>query len=280
MPSADPKALVVIPTYNERRNVGPLVARILAVSPVLEALFVDDASPDGTGAALDELAAREPRVHVLHRSGKLGLGTAYLAGFRWALARDYELVLEMDADFSHDPGYLGDFLVAVRDADLVLGSRYTCGVSVINWSLGRLLLSKFATAYVRLITGMPATDATGGFKCFRRQVLEKLDLARIRSNGYAFQIEVTYLAWLAGFRIREIPIIFCERAGGVSKMSRAIAWEAAWRVWRLALAHLFTRKPARTPFFLPSGLGAQPPPRPPAAPVLSESSGGAAPPPH
>jgi dolichol-phosphate mannosyltransferase len=248
-----PRTLIVIPTYNERRNVAPLTERLLAPHPGIDLLFVDDASPDGTGAELDALAARDARVHVLHRAGKLGLGTAYLAGFRWALARDYELIFEMDADFSHDPRYIGDFLVAVRDADLVLGSRYTTGVSVINWTLGRLLLSTFATAYVRLITGLPASDATGGFKCFRRKVLEGIDLARVRSNGYAFQVEITYLAWLAGFRIREIPIVFQERAGGVSKMSRRIAWEAAWTVWRLALANLFRRKPPRTPFYLPRG---------------------------
>ncbi|MCX7846981.1 MAG: polyprenol monophosphomannose synthase [bacterium] len=245
------KALIIIPTYNERDNVTPLSETILRTYPNVELLFIDDNSPDGTGALLDVLAAREPRIHVLHRPGKLGLGTAYVTGFKWALARDYVYIFEMDADFSHDPKYIADFLSAIRDADLVLGSRYTVGVSVINWTLPRLLISKLATLYVRLITGMPASDATGGFKCFRRRVLESLDLDRIRSNGYSFQIEMTYYTWMAGFRIREIPIIFYERAGGVSKMNKAIVREAIWVVWRLWFKHLFRRKPPRTPFYQP-----------------------------
>jgi len=250
------KALIVIPTYNERDNVTPLSDIILRTYPQVEILFIDDNSPDGTGALLDELAARQPRIHVMHRPGKLGLGTAYIAGFKWALAHDYAYIFEMDADFSHDPKYIGAFLAAIKHADLVLGSRYTVGVSVINWTLGRLLISKFATFYVRLITGMPASDATGGFKCFRRRVLQTLDLDAIRSNGYSFQIEMTYYTWMAGFRVREIPIIFYERAGGVSKMNKAIVREAVRVVWRLWFKHLFRPKPPKTPFYQPNELSA------------------------
>jgi dolichol-phosphate mannosyltransferase len=245
------KALVVVPTYNERDNVGKLAERVLTRYPTVELLFIDDNSPDGTGSLLDELAGRDSRVHVLHRAGKLGLGTAYIMGFKWALERDYDYVFEMDADFSHDPSYIADFLREIEHADLVLGSRYTNGVSVINWPLTRLLLSKFATLYVRIITGMPASDATGGFKCFRRRVLEMLDLDAIKSNGYSFQIEMTYYTWMAGFTIHEVPIIFYERAEGLSKMNRAIVREAIWVVWRLCFTHLFRRKPSREPFYRP-----------------------------
>lgn len=244
-------ALIVIPTYNERDNVERLSAVVLGTYACVELLFIDDNSPDGTGQMLDALAQREPRVHVLHRAGKQGLGTAYITGFKWALQRDYAYIFEMDADFSHDPKYIADFLRAIENADLVLGSRYTTGVSVINWPLSRLLLSKFATTYVRLVTGMPASDATGGFKCFRRAVLEKINLDQIRSNGYSFQIELSYYTWLAGFRIREIPIIFYERVDGASKMNKKIVREAVWVVWRLFFTHLFVRKPRRTPFFQP-----------------------------
>ncbi len=248
---AGDQALVVIPTYNERDNVGPLSEQVLSQYPAIELLFVDDNSPDGTGALLDSLAAASPRIHVLHRAGKLGLGTAYIAGFKWALERQYQFVFEMDCDFSHDPKFLAGFLRAIQHADLVLGSRYTVGVSAINWTLDRLLLSKFATFYVRLVTGLPASDATGGFKCFRRKVLETLDLNTVKSNGYSFQIEMTYYAWVSGFKIREIPIVFCERAGGVSKMNKRIVREAVRIVWRLWFTHLFKRKPARTPFYQP-----------------------------
>ena len=247
----DDKALIVIPTYNERDNVAPLAEQILTRYPQVELLFIDDHSPDGTGELLDQMAARQARVHVMHRPGKQGLGTAYIAGFKWALQRDCACIFEMDADFSHEPTYIGDFLKAIQHADLVLGSRYTVGVSVINWTLPRLLLSKFATCYVRIITGMPASDATGGFKCFRRAVLEAINLEAIHSNGYSFQIEMTYYAWMAGFAVREIPIIFYERAGGVSKMNKAIVREAIRVVWKLFFKHLFRRKPARTPFYQP-----------------------------
>lgn len=229
-----PRALVIVPTYNERENLPRLIPLILAQDPSLEVLVVDDASPDGTGALAEELAEGERRLHVLHRAGKLGLGTAYLAGFRWGLEQGYDYLFEMDADFSHDPAHLPQFLQAIQDADLVLGSRYLEGrVTVVNWPIGRLLLSYFANVYARVVTGLPIADATGGFKCFRRGVLEALELERVESNGYAFQIEMSFRAWKKGFRIREIPIMFVDRDIGESKMSKRIVREAVWRVWRL-----------------------------------------------
>jgi dolichol-phosphate mannosyltransferase len=228
------RALVVIPTYNEATNLPQIVPLVLEQDARIEILVVDDNSPDGTGKAADDLAERDPRVHVLHRSGKLGLGTAYLAGFRWALERDYEYVFEMDADFSHDPKHLPQFLAAIRDVDLVLGSRYLGGrVTVVNWPMPRLLLSYFANIYARVVTGVHLGDATGGFKCFRRRVLEAIDLDAVHSNGYAFQIEMSTRAARKGFRIKEIPIVFVDRTDGVSKMSKAIVREAVWMVWRL-----------------------------------------------
>jgi len=232
------KALIIVPTYNERENLEELVMRIFGQGLPIEILIVDDNSPDGTGALADEMAARDRRVHVMHRAGKMGLGSAYVAGFRWALARDYEAVFEMDADFSHNPDSLGDFLRELETADLVLGSRYLYGVTVVNWPLSRLILSYTANLYSRVITGMPVKDLTGGFKCFRRQVLEAIDLDRVRSDGYAFQIEINFKAWRKGFRICEIPILFVDRRAGVSKMSRRIVREAAWMVWRLRLLDL------------------------------------------
>jgi dolichol-phosphate mannosyltransferase len=235
------KALVVIPTYNEKDNLGEIVPRILAVDPRFEVLVVDDNSPDGTGEIADELAARIPRVHVIHRSGKLGLGSAYRAGFRFALERDYDFVFEMDSDFSHDPASLPEFLTAIADADLVIGSRYLRGVTVVNWPMGRLLLSYTANRYTRLVTGLPLCDSTTGFKCFRRQVLEAIDLDRVRSEGYSFQIEMNFKAWKKGFRIREIPIVFSDRRVGHSKMSKRIVREAMAMVWRLRLLDLVGR---------------------------------------
>jgi dolichol-phosphate mannosyltransferase len=232
------KALIIVPTYNERENLEELVMRIFGQGLPTEILIVDDNSPDGTGTLADEMAARDRRVHVMHRAGKMGLGSAYVAGFRWALARDYEAVFEMDADFSHNPDSLGDFLRELETADLVLGSRYLYGVTVVNWPLSRLILSYTANLYSRVITGMPVKDLTGGFKCFRRQVLEAIDLDRVRSDGYAFQIEINFKAWRKGFRIKEIPILFVDRAAGESKMSRRIVREAAWMVWRLRLLDL------------------------------------------
>ena len=228
------RALVIIPTYNERENVIRIVEQVLSQDARLDVLVVDDNSPDGTGRIVDELAAANPRIHGLHREKKLGLGTAYLAGFRWALDRAYAYVFEMDADFSHDPAHLPQFLAAVEKADLVLGSRYRFGkVTVVNWPMPRLILSYSANVYARIVTGLPLFDATGGFKCFRREVLESIDLTKVRSNGYAFQIEMSFRAWKKGFRIAEIPIVFVDRTEGESKMSKRIVREAVWMVWRL-----------------------------------------------
>ena len=232
------RVLVVVPTYNERINVPQIVPAILAQDPCVHVLIVDDNSPDGTGELADQLAAENARVHVLHRGRKEGLGKAYLAGFRWALDCGYDLIFEMDADFSHDPRFLPTFLDAVQDADLVIGSRYKSGVNVINWPISRLLLSIGANQYARVVTGLPLTDSTGGFKCFRRQVLEAIPLERVRSNGYAFQIEMSFLAWKKGFRIREIPIVFTDRVEGQSKMNGKIVREAVWMVWWLRLRSL------------------------------------------
>jgi dolichol-phosphate mannosyltransferase len=228
------RALVIVPTYNERFNIARLIPSILAQDASLEILIVDDGSPDGTGAIVDAIAANNSRVHIIHRESKLGLGTAYIAGFRWALERKYDLVFEMDADFSHNPERLPEFLQAIKDADLVLGSRYQDGhVNVVNWPMSRLFLSYAANIYARGITGLPIFDATGGFKCFRRNVLESIDLNSVKSNGYAFQIEMSYRVWKRGFRLVEIPIIFVDRTEGISKMSKRIMREAIWMVWRL-----------------------------------------------
>jgi dolichol-phosphate mannosyltransferase len=228
------QALVIVPTYNERENVIKLVDAVLAQDPRLQVLVVDDGSPDGTGDLVRERSMGDSRVHLLSREKKLGLGTAYVAGFKWALSRDYDFVFEMDADFSHDPSHLPQFLDAIRDADLVLGSRYREGkVTVVNWPMARLVLSYFANVYARFVTGLDLWDATGGFKCFRRKVLETIDLDDVRSNGYAFQIEMSFRAWQLGFRIVEIPIVFVDRTEGESKMSKRIVREAIWMVWRL-----------------------------------------------
>jgi dolichol-phosphate mannosyltransferase len=228
------RALVIVPTYNERANIERLIPAVLAQDKSLELLVVDDASPDGTGALVDAIAETNPRVHVLHRAGKLGLGTAYIAGFRWALERKYDLVFEMDADFSHNPDTLPEFLSSVKEADLVIGSRYQNGrVNVVNWPMSRLLLSYSANLYARGVTGLPIADTTAGFKCFRRNVLESIDLSAVKSNGYAFQIEMHFRVWKRGFRLVEIPIIFVDRTEGVSKMSKKIVREAIWMVWRL-----------------------------------------------
>jgi dolichol-phosphate mannosyltransferase len=228
------RALVIVPTYNERENIRRLVDAVLRQDGRLEVLVVDDGSPDGTGEIVAELEASDRRVHLLERERKMGLGTAYIAGFRWALEQNYQYVLEMDADFSHDPSHLPQFLRAIEDADLVLGSRYQQGrVTVVNWPITRLILSYSANLYARAVTGLPVWDATGGFKCFRRSVLESIDFGRVRSNGYAFQIEMSFRAWKRGFRIAEIPIVFVDRSEGTSKMSKSIVREAIWMVWRL-----------------------------------------------
>ena len=233
MPLAE-RDLVIVPTYNERENIARLMEAVLAQDPRLDLLVVDDGSPDGTGEIIDAEASINARVHTLHRPRKMGLGTAYLAGFAWALERSYDYVFEMDADFSHDPGHLPAFLRAIEETDLVLGSRYREGkVTVVNWPIGRLILSYFANVYARAVTGLPVWDATGGFKCFRRSVLEGIDLSKVRSNGYAFQIEMSFRAWKRGAHIVEVPIVFVDRTEGQSKMSKSIVREAIWMVWRL-----------------------------------------------
>lgn len=229
------RILVIIPTYNEASNLPQIVPAVLKQDPRLEILVVDDNSPDGTGDIADRMAQTKTRVHVLHRQAKEGLGRAYLAGFRWGLDQGYQAMFEMDADFSHDPAFLPRFLEAIEHADVVLGSRYATGVNVINWPISRLLLSLGANLYARGVTGLPLSDSTGGFKCFRREVLETIDLGAIASKGYAFQIELTYRTHQAGFRIAEVPIIFPDRKLGTSKMSGRIVREAMINVVKLRL---------------------------------------------
>lgn len=235
------KTLVIIPTYNEKENIGDIVPQILEKDSSIDVLIVDDNSPDGTGKIADEMARENPRTKVLHREEKAGLGTAYKTGFKYALENGYDYVFEMDADFSHDPKYIPDFLEAVKEADLVLGSRYISGVNVINWPISRLLLSYYANVYTRWVTGLPVRDATGGFKCFRREVLESVDLDEVQSEGYSFQIEMSFRAWKKGFKIKEVPIVFWDRRVGQSKMSKKIVREAIWRVWKLRILSLFGR---------------------------------------
>ena len=228
------KALIIVPTYNEAENVRGIAAQLLAALPVADVLFVDDNSPDGTGAILDEMAAADPRVHVMHRAGKLGLGTAYIEGFRWGLERDYPYLFEMDADGSHDPKYLPQMLSLAEDgADVVVGSRNIPGGGTENWGIGRQLLSKGGSFYARMILGIDVRDVTAGFVCWRRHVLSSLELSNIDSNGYSFQIEMKYRAIQQGFRIVETPIVFVDRRVGQSKMSRAIVAEALLKVWTL-----------------------------------------------
>lgn len=229
--------LIIVPTYNERENIEGLLALILAKDPAAHVLIVDDNSPDKTYELVATLMqSKYPGIlHLLKRSGKLGLGTAYIAGFKWALARDYDYIFEMDADFSHDPKYLPDFLAAMETNDLVLGSRYVPGGGVKNWGLLRRLISQGGSLYARTILGLSLRDLTGGFKCFRREVLAAIDLDNIKSNGYSFQIEMTYRASRKGFRIAETPIVFEDRKVGQSKMSRKIFLEAVLMVWRLRL---------------------------------------------
>jgi dolichol-phosphate mannosyltransferase len=241
------KALVVIPTYNERENVPPLVQRLLALPTPVDVLIVDDNSPDGTGRLADELAARHPEVHVLHREKKSGLGRAYIAGFKWAMEKGYEYVLEMDADFSHNPDDVPRLIEAALHADCAIGSRYIGGIRIINWPLPRLMLSKFAAIYVLLITGMRIADPTGGFKCFSRRALKALQLDQIQSNGYSFQIELNHRLWRQGFKVVEVPIIFTERVQGHSKMSRSIVFEALVMVWKLWLQNGLRRSPRPAP---------------------------------
>ena len=231
------KTLVIIPTYNELENITDLIPDILNRYKNLELdiLVVDDNSPDGTGNYIEDLSKSESKVKLIRRAGKLGLGSAYIEGFKYALKNSYDYIFEMDADYSHSPKEIKNFLKAIKNYDLVLGSRYVSGVNVVNWPIKRLLLSYFANKYTRIITGLPIHDATGGFKCFRRAVLEKIDLNKIKSNGYTFQIEMTFKAWKKGFSIGEIPIIFIDRTAGQSKMSRKIVREAIFMVWKLRI---------------------------------------------
>ncbi len=242
MAQVSEKSLIIIPTYNERENIGKLLEQIFNLNiENLDVLVVDDNSPDKTADVVRELQKRFSRLHLIEREGKMGLGTAYIAGFRWALERDYQYIFEMDADLSHDPAEIPNFLKAIQDADLVIGSRYITGVNVINWPLIRLFISVMASKYTRIITGMPIKDCTSGYKCFRREVLEAIPLEKVNSNGYVFQIEMNFKAWKRGFRIKEIPIIFYDRTVGKSKMSRKIIYEAAYKVWELKIMSLFGR---------------------------------------
>jgi len=237
------EALIIIPTVNERENLEVLIPEIMNLREGLDVLVVDDNSSDGTAEVAEQFSRETGRVHLMRRPTRMGLGSAYIAGFKYALENtDAKYIFEMDADFSHDPKYLPDFLEAIKDADLVVGSRYLKGISIVNWPMNRLIISKFGNWYARVVTGLPFTDVTAGFKCFRRELLERLDLDAIQSNGYAFQIEMSYVVWRQGFRIKEIPIIFIEREVGDSKITFSIQWEAVWRMWELKFRHLFRKK--------------------------------------
>lgn len=234
--------LICIPTYNEKENVEKIISAVLSQGEDIEILIIDDNSPDGTAEIVENLKKNNPRIHLIQRPGKMGLGTAYIDGFTYGLKLpQIGYLMEMDADFSHDPEYLKDFRETIKNSDLVIGSRYINGISIVNWPITRLLLSYFASIYVRYITGMPVKDPTSGFKCFRREVLEWLDLSKIKSNGYGFQIEMDFYVWRAGFRIREIPILFIDRRAGTSKMNKKIVYEAVFGVWKLFFKKLFGR---------------------------------------
>ncbi len=234
------KTLIVVPTYNERENITKLLKIVFDLKiPGLEVLIIDDNSPDRTAELVKDLMKTNPHLFLMERPGKMGLGTAYIAGFKYALERDYDYIMEMDADLSHDPQEIPNFLKAIENADLVVGSRYLNGINVIHWPLARLALSVFASKYTRIITGLPLSDCTSGFKCFRREVLTAIPLDEVKSNGYSFQIEMNFKAWKRGFQIKEIPIIFTDRSVGKSKMSRKIMIEAAYIVWKLKILSLF-----------------------------------------
>lgn len=238
------ETLVIIPTYNESHNIARLIKRLMELEDRVDLLIIDDASPDGTAAIVQQVQAEhEGRIHLLERPGKMGLGTAYVQGFRYALEHDYTYICEMDADFSHNPDDIPRLLRIVKngEADVAVGSRYCKGISIVNWPLSRLILSYTANLYARFITGLPISDTTAGFKCIHRRVLQKISVDNIRSNGYAFQIEIHFRAWRAGFTLKEVSIIFREREEGVSKMSKGIVWEAIWRVWMLKLQSLFRK---------------------------------------
>lgn len=229
------KTLIIIPTYNEAENIEKIIEEIFKLNLDIDILVVDDNSPDGTSKIVEDITGRDHKVSLIKRKAKMGLGTAYVAGFKYAIQKRYDYIFEMDADFSHDPKEIPNFLEKIREYDLVIGSRYIKGVNIVNWPLRRLILSYGANIYTRLITGLPVKDSTGGYKCFRRKVLESINLDKIHSGGYAFQIEMNYKAWKKGFKITEIPIIFIDRTEGRSKMSRKIVREAIWMVWKLRL---------------------------------------------
>ena len=235
------KSLVIIPTYNELENIQRLIPDLMALDPAISVLVVDDNSPDGTGKLVDDMARENDRISVLHRPAKLGLGSAYVAGFKYAVKQDVDCVFEMDADFSHDPAMVPEFLEQIKSCDVVIGSRYISGINVVNWPMSRLLLSYFANIYTRLVTGMTIRDATSGYKCFRREVLERIDLDDVRSDGYAFQIEMNFRCWRKGYRLKEIPIIFVDRRSGTSKLSQGVINEAVWIVWWLRIRGMFRR---------------------------------------
>jgi dolichol-phosphate mannosyltransferase len=251
--------LVCIPTYNERENVEHIISEVLGQGSDIEVLIIDDNSPDGTASIVEGMMLDNQRIHILKRRGKLGLGTAYVDGFTFGLTMpQVGYLMEMDADFSHDPKYIKDFRETIQDYDLIIGSRYSNGISIANWPISRLFLSYFASIYVRYITGMPIKDPTGGFKCFRREVLEWLDLKRIKSNGYGFQIEMNFFVWRGGFRIKEIPILFIDRRAGTSKMNRKIIFEAVTGVWKLFFRKLFRQDKLRRK--APASAGTEPAP--------------------
>ena len=235
------KPLIIIPTYNELENIQRLIPELMALDPCIRVLVVDDNSPDGTGKLVDEMASENDRISVLHRPAKLGLGSAYVAGFKYAVQQDVDCVFEMDADFSHDPAMIPRFIEQIQSCDVVIGSRYISGINVVNWPMSRLLLSYFANIYTRLVTGMTIRDATSGYKCFRREVLENIELDDVRSDGYAFQIEMNFRCWRKGYRLQEIPIIFVDRRSGTSKLSQGVINEAVWIVWWLRIQGLFRR---------------------------------------
>lgn len=239
--------IVIIPTYNEKENVERIVRRVVSLNPAFDVLIVEDNSPDGTGKIVEGLQQSMPQLHMLKRTGKLGLGTAYIAGFKWCVAHGYEYIFEMDADFSHNPDDLPRLYEAcVEGADMSIGSRYVTGVNVVNWPMGRVLMSYYASKYVRFITGMRIHDTTAGFVCYTRKVLESIDLDAIRFKGYAFQIEMKFTAWTLGFKLKEVPIIFTDRTMGTSKMSGGIFTEAFLGVISMKLRSLFSRRKRRT----------------------------------
>ena len=235
------KPLIIIPTYNELENIQRLIPELMALDPAIRVLVVDDNSPDGTGKLVDDMARENDRINVLHRPAKLGLGSAYVAGFKYAVKQDVDCVFEMDADFSHDPAMVPEFIEQIKSCDVVIGSRYISGINVVNWPMSRLLLSYFANLYTRLVTGMTIRDATSGYKCFRREVLESINLDDVRSDGYAFQIEMNFRCWRKGYRLKEIPIIFVDRRSGTSKLSQGVINEAVWIVWWLRIQGIFRR---------------------------------------